>query len=187
VRPTQVYPTNVDRVKGDVPEGYETADLVGRTAPLASWGFGSAWVSDPVQCGALAVPAGEDAVARGWSASGIGGIVYVAVADAQVELDSALVGECGAWSLSAGHTSGAVTLVAAPTVDGAATLGMSSDATTRVEGGTETRSHADTFVAYLGEYVTYVTVVTDPGAVGPLLDAEFASGLLVKTVSALRG
>ena len=91
----------------------------------------------------------------------------MAVADARVDLDPALVGECGTWSLSAGHTSGAVNLVAAPTVDGAATLGMSSDATTRVEGGTETRSHADTFIAYLGEYVTYVTVVTDPGAVGP--------------------
>ncbi len=137
-------------------------------------------------CGALAVPAGDDAF-RGWSGSGLGGIVYVAVAEARVELDPALVGECGSWTLSAGHTSGVVNLVAAPTIDGATTLGMASDATTRVEGGTETRSHADTFIAYLGDYVTYVTVVTDPGAVGPLLDAEFAAGLLTKTVSALRG
>jgi hypothetical protein len=64
---------------------------------------------------------------------------------------------------------------------------MSSDATTRVEGGTETHSHADTFTAYLGDYVTYVTVVTDPGTAGPRLDADFAAGLLTKTVTALRG
>lgn len=186
-RPTLVHPANVGRIKGDVPEGYETADLTGRAAPLALWGFGPDWASDPAQCGALAVPAGEDANVRGWSGSGLGGIVYVAVAEARVGLDPGLVGECGTWTLSAGHTSGAVTLVAAPTVDDAATLGMSSDATTRVEGGTETRSHADTFIAYLGEYVVYVTVVTDPGAIGPPLDAAFAAGLLSTTVSALRG
>jgi hypothetical protein len=32
-----------------------------------------------------------------------------------------------------------------------------------------------------------VTVVTDPGSSGPVLDANFAAALLVKTVSALRG
>jgi hypothetical protein len=182
-----VHPANVDRVQGDLPDGYEVANLTGRTAPLALWGFGPEWVSEPPQCGVLAQPAGEDATVRGWSASGLGGIVYAAVADARQGLDPGLVGACGSWALSAGHTSGTVTLVDAPTVDGAATLGMSSDAVTRVEGGTETRSHADTFIAYLGDYVAYVTVVTDPGAAGPGLDAEFAAGLLTKTVSALRG
>jgi hypothetical protein len=186
-QPNPVHPANISRVQRELPEGYETADLAGRTAPLALWGFGPEWVSDPPQCGALAAPVGDDAAVRGWSGSGLGGIVYVAVAEARVELDPALVGECGTWSLSAGHTSGVVNLVAAPTIDGATTLGMSSDATTRVEGGTETRSHGDTFIAYLGDYVTYVTVVTDPGAVGQVLDAEFAAGLLTKTVSALRG
>lgn len=186
-QPTQVHPANIDRAQVDLPEGYEIADLTGRTAPLALWGFGPEWVSDPSQCGALAEPAREGATVRGWSGSGLGGIVYTAVADAGAGLDPGLVGECGSWSLSAGHTSGAVTLVAAPTVDGAATLGMSSETTTRVEGGTETRSHADTFIAYLGDYVAYVTVVTDPGAVRPVLDAKFAAGLLTETVSALRG
>jgi Domain of unknown function (DUF5642) len=184
---TEVQPANIDRVQGELPKGYEFGDLTGRSSPLAVWGFGPDWVSDPPQCGALAVPAGEGATVRGWSGSGPGGIVYAVVADAAVGLDPGLVGECGTWSLSAGHTSGAVTLVAAPAVDGAATLGMSSDATTRVEGGTDTRSHADTFIAYLGDYVTHVTVVTDPGAAGPPLDAQFAAGLLAKTVSALRG
>ena len=34
---------------------------------------------------------------------------------------------------------------------------------TIVEGGTETDLHATTTTAYLGEYVAFVTVVTDPG------------------------
>ncbi|MDT5190689.1 MAG: hypothetical protein QOI28_2940, partial [Mycobacterium sp.] len=36
-------------------------------------------------------------------------------------------------------------------------------------------------------YTAYVTVVTDPGSSGPVLDADFAAALLVKTVAALRG
>jgi hypothetical protein len=184
---TEVHPANIARVRGDLPEGYEIADLTGRTAPLALWGFGPEWASDPPQCGALGVPAGEGATVVGWSGSGPGGIVYAVVADARVGLEQAIVDDCGSWSVSAGHTSATVTLVAAPAVDGAATVGMSSDTTTRVEGGTETRSHADTFTAYLGDYVTYVTVVTDPGAAGPRLDGDFAAGLLRQTVMALRG
>lgn len=186
-RPTEVQPVNIARVQGDLPAGYEFAGLTGRTAPLALWGFGPDWVSDPPQCGALGVPAGEDARVVGWSGSGPGGIVYAAVAEARVDLDGALVDGCGNWSVTAGHTNGTVLLVAAPPIEGVATLGMSSDATTRVEGGTETHSHADTFTAYLGDYVTYVTVVTDPGTAGPRLDADFAAGLLTKTVTALRG
>jgi uncharacterized protein DUF5642 len=184
---TEVRPANVDRVKGELPKGYEFGALAGRSDPLAVWGFGPDWVSDPPQCGALAAPAGEGAPVRGWSGSGPGGIVYAVVADAAVGLDPGVVDECGTWSLSSGHASGAVALVAAPTVDGAPTIGMSADTTTHVEGGTETRSHADTFIAYLGDHVAYVTVVTDPGAAGPPLDAQFAAGLLAKTVSALRG
>ena len=65
--------------------------------------------------------------------------------------------------------------------------GLSTATTTVVEGGTETRSHADTFIAYLGDYVAFVTVVTDPGSPDPALGQDFAAELLVKTVSALRG
>ncbi len=187
VAPTAVNPANIARVQGDLPRGYEFADLAGRSTPLELWGFRADWASDPPQCGALAVPAAEGATVRGWSGSGPGGIVYAVVADRGMALDPALVGECGSWSLAAGHTSGSVTLVPAPAVDGASTLGMSSESTTRVEGGSETRSHADTFIAYLGEYVSYVVVVTDPGAVGDRLDADFASRLLTETVSSLRG
>jgi hypothetical protein len=64
---------------------------------------------------------------------------------------------------------------------------LSAEVTTTVEGGTETRSQAETFVAYLGDHAAYVTVVTDPGSSAPSLGPGFASDLLVKTVAALRG
>ena len=64
---------------------------------------------------------------------------------------------------------------------------MVSDATTVVEGGTETHSRAATFSAYLDGHVAYVAVVTDPGSAGPALGPDFAATLLAKTVSALRG
>ena len=89
--------------------------------------------------------------------------------------------------MSAGHTSGTVAFAAAPAIDGAATVGLSTTTTTVVEGGTETHSHADTFTAYLGDYVAFVTVVSDPGSPNPPLGQDFAADLLVKTVSALRG
>ncbi len=199
----------VARVRGDLPAGYEVGDLVGRVAPLAFWGFGPQWVADPPQCGVLADPAVDAATVRGWSASGPGGIVYVvAAAGGQERSDSgdvtggqersdsgdvtggsvpAVLGECDSTTLTAGHTSGTVATVEAPAIDGATTVGIRTDTTTVVEGGTETHSHADTFTAYLDGYVAYVTVVTDPGSSAQALDADFAAALLVKTVSALRG
>jgi hypothetical protein len=188
-RAARVNLAHVDRVRGDLPAGYEVAEIGGRAAPLAFWGFGPQWVADPPQCGALADPAGA-ATIRGWSASGPGGIVYVAAAAASVALtrpDATLIGSCGTWTLSAGHTSGTVTVVDGPAIDDATTVGLQTDANTVVEGGTETHSHAATFTAYLDGYVAYATVVTDPGSSGPELGADFAATLLVKTVSALRG
>jgi Domain of unknown function (DUF5642) len=180
----------VARVRGDLPIGYEVADLVGRVAPLAFWGFGPQWVADPPQCGVLADPLVDGATVRGWSASGSGGIVYVVAAavgeDPGHGPGPALIGECDTSTLSAGHTSGTMATVEAPAIDAAATLGTRTEVVTVVEGGTETHSHADTFTAYFDGYVAYVTVVTDPGTSGPVLGADFASALLVKTVSALR-
>jgi hypothetical protein len=176
----------VAKVRGDLPAGYEFADLVGRVSPLAFWGFGPLWVADPPQCGVLADPPIDGATVRGWSASGSGGIVYV-VAAAAPALDSAVIGECGTSTVTAGHTSGTVTTVDAPPIDAATTLGTRTDATTVVEGGTETHSHAETFTAYFDGYVGYAMVVTDPGSPSPGLDADFAAALLVNTVSALRG
>jgi hypothetical protein len=185
-RPAAVNLADVARVRGDLPAGYEVGDLVGRAAPLAFWGFGPQWVADPPQCGVLSDPPVDGATVRGWSASGAGGIVYV-VAAAAPGPDPAVIGECGTSTLTAGHTSGTVTTVEAPVIEAATTLGVRTEATTVVEGGTETHSHADTFTAYFEGCVAYVTMVTDPGSSGPVLDADFAAALLVKTVSALRG
>jgi hypothetical protein len=174
-------------VRTELPSGYEVVALSGRAAPVAFWGLGPNWTADPPPCGALADPAAGAATTRGWSASGAGGIVYAVVAASTATLDPALIDECGQWTVSAGHTGGTVGFVAAPTIDGAATVGLSTSTTTVVEGGTETHSHADTFTAYLGDYVAFVTVVSDPGSPNPALGQQFASDLLVKTVSALRG
>jgi Domain of unknown function (DUF5642) len=183
----QLNPARIDRVRTELPSGYEVAALSGRAAPIAFWGLGPDWTADPQVCGALADPVAGGATTRGWSGSGAGGIVYAVVATSAATLDQSLIAECGQWTVSAGRTSGSVALVAAPAIDGAATVGLSTTATTAVEGGTETHSHADTFTAYLGDYVAFVTVVTDPGSPNPALGQDFAAELLVKTVSALRG
>jgi hypothetical protein len=183
----RVTPANIARVRGELPAGYEVADVSGGAVPVAFWGFGPDWTADPARCGALADPMVDGAVTRGWSGSGGGGIVYAVVTSTDTGLDPALIAECGQWTLSAGPTSGSVTFIGAPAIDGVATVAMSTATTTVVEGGTETRSHADTFTAYLGDYVAFITVVTDPGSPNPPLGQEFAAELLVKTVSALRG
>jgi hypothetical protein len=183
----QVNPARIDRVRTELPTGYEVAALSGRAAPIAFWGLGPDWTADPQRCGALADPVAGGTTTRGWSASGAGGIVYAVVATSAATLDQSLIAECGQWTVSAGRTSGSITLVAAPAIDGAATVGLATTAITAVEGGTETHSHADTFTVYLGEYVAFVTVVTDPGSPNPALGQDFAAELLVKTVSALRG
>ena len=183
---TPVNPARIERARTELPTGYEVAGLPGRAAPVAVWGLGPDWSADPAPCGALADPAADAASTRGWSASGPGGIVYAVVAASAATLDPALIDECGQWTVSAGHTAGSVGFAAAPTIDGVATVGLSTSTTTVVEGGTETHSHADTFTAYVGDYVAFVTVVSDPGASNPALGQQFASDLLVKTVSALR-
>ncbi|CRZ18493.1 DUF5642 family protein [Mycolicibacterium neworleansense] len=183
-------PARIDRVSHDLPAGYEVVDIDPRATPVSLWGFGPDWTAEPAQCAVSAAP--ETEPARGWSASGPGGIVYAAfakLADAPAEPgpDTA----CDQWRVSGGHSVGTVTPVPAPTIEGAVTAGMSTAVTTTVEGGTETRSHADTFTADLnsdaGRYHLFITVVTDPGSPDPALDPAFTGELLVKTVSALRG
>lgn len=183
--PSAVDPARVERVRGKLPAGYEFGSLPESPAPVTLWGLGAGWVADPPACSALADPAGDAAV-RGWSASGAGGIVYAVVAAAQVALDPSVVRSCDTWTMASGHTSGVVTLVDAPAIDGAATLGMTADATNTVEGGIETHSHAETFVAYLGDHTVWVTVVTDPGASATALAPGTATDLLVATVAAIR-
>ncbi|WKG02367.1 DUF5642 family protein [Mycolicibacterium sp. HK-90] len=178
----------IDRVRHQLPPGYEVVDLDPHASPVSLWGFGPDWTADPAECAAPAAP--ETEPSRGWSASGSGGIVYAAVAKGgPVHPDPDV--PCEQWRVSGGHSVGTVTAVPAPAIDGAVTRGMATAVTTIVEGGTETRSHADTFTADLdseaGGYHLFITVVTDPGSPEPALDSAFTADLLVKTVSALRG
>ncbi|OFB44759.1 hypothetical protein BA059_02225 [Mycolicibacterium sp. (ex Dasyatis americana)] len=182
-----VNPARIERVRQDLPPGYEVVSIAPEATPISLWGFGQDWTADPEECGQLA--AREVEPTRGWSASGPGGIVYAGVS----KLGPGVPADrddppCEQWSVSGGHSVGTVTAVAAPPIEDAETAGMSTAVTTIVEGGTETRSHADTFTADLADgYYVFVSVVTDPGSPNPRLEPAFASGLLVKTVSALRG
>lgn len=185
--PARVNPARIDRVRADLPDGYEVADLTGPVRPTSLWGFGAQWSAEPPQCGPLADPAVDPASTKGWSGSGTGGIVYAVVAQSTAALDPAVTAECGQWTLSAGQASGSVSLTAAPAIANAETVAMATVTTTVVEGGTETHSRADTVTAYLDGHVAFVTVVTDPGSPHPQLGADFARALMVKTVAALRG
>lgn len=180
-------PARIDRARQNLPAGYDVAAIDMRVTPIALWGFGSQWIADPAQCGALAAPAVDPATARGWSGSGPGGIVYAVVARTTAEPDAGLAEQCGQWTVTGGHSRATVTAVAAPAISDADTTGMTTAISTVVEGGNETHLHADTFSADLGEFHCFVTVVSDPGAPTPPLDAGFAADLLVKTVSAMRG
>lgn len=183
---TVVDPARVDRSRSVLPEGYEVSAYTGLPAPVALWGLRDPADSDPAQCAALAAPAADPATAKGWSASGAGGIAYAVVAAAPDE-PAAVPAGCARWTVSSGPTTATVRQVPAPSVAAARTVGMRTDATTVVEGGTETRSHADTFIAYLGGYICVVALVTDPGSPHPALGPGFASHLLTETVSELRG
>jgi hypothetical protein len=184
-----VNATRIDRARSELPQGYEVSVYSGPPAPLAVWGFDAVVAAEPPQCQTLATPAVDPATARGWSASGPGGIVYAVVAGAKPATapEPALLAECARWTLESAHTMGAVTAQPGPAIDAAQTVALTTAATTTVEGGMQTRSQADTFVAYLGDHVCFVALVTDPGAASPSLDAGFAAHLLAAAVSAVRG
>ena len=202
-----VEPARIDRARHALPPGYEVAPYTGAPTPLAVWGLAGPVEAEPVQCVELAAPPVRPDSAQGWSASGPGGIIYAVVAAAAptapvadapaapaapvtdtptapaVPVEAAA---CQSWTATAGHTSATVRELPAPALEAAHTVGMATAATTVVEGGTETRADADTFVARLGQFVCFVALVTDPGSAYPRLDAAFAADLLVETVSALR-
>ena len=186
----QVNPAKISRVRSEIPAGYEITELGGPASAAAFWGFKPGWVTEPPQCGVLAGPVTDEATTRGWSGSGPGGIVHVAVTGSPtspVTIDPAIPAECGQWTVTSGNTTGTVNLIDAPAIEGATTVGMDTRADTVVEGGTQTVSAAYTFSAYFQDHLAFVAVVTDPGSPSPPLGQEFAADLLVKTVSALRG
>jgi len=159
-----VDPQRIKRVRGDLPPGYEVADIDGPALISGFWGFRSGWTAEPPQCAALVGPTADPASTQGLSGSGPGGIVYVVVVTAQsgaVAPDPALIADCGQWTMGYGRSMATVNLVEAPGIDGADTVGMATEIKTVVESGTETDSRAQTFSAYLGEHFVFVTLVTD--------------------------
>ncbi|MBX7450794.1 DUF5642 family protein [Mycolicibacterium sp. 3033] len=182
----RINPARVERARAALPAGYEITTYQGPPAPVALWGMRVPAVTEPPQCAALAAPAVDPSTSRGWSGSGPGGIAYAVIA--RVPSDAqALPRDCGRWTVSAGPTTATVVGVAAPAVAGADVVGMRTDAITVVEGGTETRLHAQTFIASLDGYVCLVSLVTDPGSPQAPLGPDFAAHLLTETVAALRG
>lgn len=179
-------PSNIRRLRPAFPSGYEVTDVSGARSPAGYWGFGADWTADPGQCASLAAPVTGNTQSQGLAGSGPGGIVYVAVAAAE-PLNPGVVAACSHWTMIGGRTSATVALTPAPDIDAVPTVGMSTAARTVVEGGTETDSESQTVSAYLGDYVAYVVVVTDPGAPQPPLAPDFAATLLAKAVAALRG
>ncbi len=182
-----VNPANIKRIRSALPSGYEIADVIGPVSVAGLWGFGPGWSADPARCAALADPAPGDAGARGYSASGQGGTVYVAVAAAPTTPDAGLLAECAQWTITFAHTTGEVTVGDPPPIDSAETVALTASTRTVVESGRETDGQASTVQAYLDGHVVFVTLVTDPGSPYPPLNSQFITDLLTATVTALRG
>lgn len=180
-------PANIKRVRADLPSGYEIADVVGPVSAAGLWGFGVGWTADPPACAALADPAPADPGARGYSASGQGGTVYVVVAAVPAAPDAGLLADCAQWTMTFAHTTGEVRVVSPPHIDGADTVALTAATRTAVESGRETDAQASTVQAYVDGHVVLVTLVTDPGSPYPPLNSAFSTDLLAKTVAALRG
>jgi len=182
-----VNPANIKRIRSALPSGYEIADVVGPVSVAGVWGFGPGWSADPARCAALADPAPGEAEARGYSASGQGGTVYVVVAGAPAAPDAGLLAECARWTMTFAHTTGEVTVVDPPRIDGADTVALTASTRTVVESGRQTDGQASTAQAYLDGHVVFVTLVTDPGSPYPPLNSRFITDLLTETVTELRG
>jgi hypothetical protein len=182
-----VTPAEIFEIRSALPAGYETGELRGPVSAAALWGFGPGWTADPPQCRLLADPGPEDPSARGLSASGPGGTVFV-VAAARVggPPEADLVSQCDRWTMHYGHTDADVARTAAPEFDGSTVLAWRAVARTVVESGNATVTEASTTVAYLAGHVVILTLVTDPGSAHPPLDSAVAEGLLAAAVRKLR-
>lgn len=185
---SHIDPGNLKRVRSALPADYEIAELTGPVSVAALWGFGAGWESRPEQCAVVADPAPDDPAARGLSASGPGGTIYVIVAATSevVASNAEILEVCRQWTMTFSHTTGAVELTQAPAIEGAATLSSALTARTAVESGMETDTEISTASAYLDGFVVTVTLLTDPGSRHAPLDPHFVNDLLGKTVTALR-
>ena len=179
-------PAGISRVRAALPAGYEIGDLEGPVSAAGLWGFGAGWVADPPPCMPLADPAPTDRAARGLSASGRGGTIFVLVAAADGPPRPDVLSECGGWTMAFGHTIAEVTRTRNPSIAGADTLAWQAVARTVVESGNATITHTSGAVAYFDHHVAVVILVTDPGSPHPPLDPGFATGLLATAVTELR-
>jgi Domain of unknown function (DUF5642) len=184
-----VSPDNIRRMRGSFPAGYEVADVDGAASPASYWGLPPGWSSDPQQCAALADPASGSPAADGLSGSGSAGIIYVVVAGSPTAggPDPGVVDACRHWSMDSGRTTAVVDQFDPPGIEGVPTVAMVAAVRTIVEGGNETDVRATTATAYLGSYVAFVTVVTDPGTGPAQLPPDLASTFLAQAVATLRG
>lgn len=184
-----VDPDNIRRMRGSFPAGYEVSDIEGAASPAKYWGLPAGWSSDPQQCAALADPANSSSAPHGLSGSGSGGIIYVVVAASPSARgpDPGILDACRHWSMDSARTTAVVDQFDPAGIEGVPTVGMVAAVRTIVEGGNETDVRASTATAYLGSYVVFVTVVTDPGAGPPQLPPDLASTLLAQAVATLRG
>ena len=186
--PRPVNAANVIRVRSALPPGYEVADVPVPVSAASLWGFGSGWTADPPQCAALADPAPSDRNARGLSASGSGGTIFVVVSETPNGPPGAdLANQCSSWTMAYGHTTAQVTRTNAPVIEGTETIAWEAMTRTIVESGSETSARATTALAYLDHHVAFVTLITDPGSPHPPLDQGFVAEMLATTVAALRG
>jgi hypothetical protein len=182
-----VNPANIKRIRSALPSGYEIADVAGPVSIAGVWGFGPGWSADPARCAALADPAPGDESARGYSASGQGGTLYVVVAAAPATPDAELLAECAQWTMTFAHTTGEVTVGEPARIDGADTVALTASTRTVVESGRETDGQVSTVQVYVDGHVAFVALVTDPGSPYPALNSQFITDLLTQTVTALRG
>ena len=182
----ELNPADVVRVHSELPPGYEVADLRGPLSAVSLWGFGTGWSADPRRCVDLADPSPSDRGARGLSASGPGGTVYVALVTAAPPGPD-LLAQCMEWTMLFVHTSAQVRRTDAPVIAGAVTVAWDAATRTIVESGAETNSEVSTAVAYLDRHAAFVTVVTDPGSPHPPLGPVYVAKLLKATVAQLRG
>ena len=186
--PSSAAKADLTRVRAELPAGYEVKELTGALSAPGLWGFGPGWSATPPQCGALAEPADGDPSARGLSASGEGGTLFVVVAaSAAGAPPMGVLTECSEWTMAFGHTIAEVTGTGGPHIEGAETTAWNAVARTVVEAGSQTSTLISMQAAFFGSRVAFVTLITDPGSTQPALDPDFAAGLLATAVAAYRG
>jgi len=180
-------PAAIGRMRQHLPkvlQSYEFGALPAPAATTTFWGMSSGATADPPDCATLAAAPAD--AARGWSASGPGGIVYATAAPAVAPAPE-LTGACPTWTLSTERARAAVDRIDTPQITDTRTLGLTAHITTSVENGAQTHSQATTLIAYVDTLAVSITMVTDPGAVAAPLPPDLPATLLDAAVRSVRG